>query len=627
MAEIETVKIPKPKRSITIKLIGIVLLAVCFSAVFSSVFLVMRETRNYAEQRDRELHATARIFASTIAEGTAERDRTAVLRTLRAIGKIPGLDSVRVIDLNGQTIAELGSGVKLASRSETGGWFARLGQLFGTPMMVQTPIIKSGKSVGRLILYSGVDGLRDRIIAQIRDNMLAALAAATISMLIAYWLQKKITRPLRELTSAMTGLTENREFVETVKRTSNDEIGTLVDVFNTMTSQIRVRDFGLAQQQEHLEHEVAVRTAQLQHMSEGKGIAPEAGSGFVVNRIPKKPIVDEPVPNGDNDETVPALTVSPSIPSPTNDEPENPSENTGLFARAPIADAIAIPISNLSALNVVLTGNNPSNLSSTADALARLQVSVHIANNVEEAVDLIDEDGNLILIDCGFNNPEGYEMARRYRAYEHQQGRTAAPLVALVVDQEEVKDNLWRDAGMDGYVIKPFTGATLAKALAKWIPNSAAAAPIAPDVARGQPIANPSTTKDSSRFQDLPILDPLWVRRFEKAGSGDEATKMIEQAIALFTANADASHDQLQAALVAQDRDTIAQIAGSMADMAGQIGAARLSRLCQTISEKAASIPVGSISKLSAICTQELTAAKQHLGQIALPMGQEESAA
>jgi two-component system sensor histidine kinase/response regulator len=93
---------------------------------------------------------------------------------------------------------------------------------------------------------------------------LAAIAAA---ILISYWLaarlQKQISGPIVNLAQTMTRVSLEENYGLRVERSSEDEIGSLIDGFNQMLGQIRHRDSRLEKYRQFLEQQVAERTENL----------------------------------------------------------------------------------------------------------------------------------------------------------------------------------------------------------------------------------------------------------------------------------------------------------------------------------------------------------------------------
>ncbi len=83
------------------------------------------------------------------------------------------------------------------------------------------------------------------------------------TLLVSTRLQRIFSMPLLNLMEAMKVVATEKNFTSRVVKTSNDEFGQLVDVYNEMLNEIHQRDEQLDKQREGLEIQVKERTAQL----------------------------------------------------------------------------------------------------------------------------------------------------------------------------------------------------------------------------------------------------------------------------------------------------------------------------------------------------------------------------
>ncbi len=97
----------------------------------------------------------------------------------------------------------------------------------------------------------------------VRLSITLAGSAALVSMLLAFFIVRGITRSVAELSGAAAEVRQNEDYSVRVRKTTRDELGVLTDAFNDMLSGIQTRDRELAQHRENLEHLVEERTAAL----------------------------------------------------------------------------------------------------------------------------------------------------------------------------------------------------------------------------------------------------------------------------------------------------------------------------------------------------------------------------
>jgi two-component system sensor histidine kinase/response regulator len=97
--------------------------------------------------------------------------------------------------------------------------------------------------------------------------LLMTLIAIAAAVLTAYWLaarlQQQISGPIVNLAHTMQRVSSEEDYSLRVERSSQDEVGSLIDGFNQMLGQIRHRDSRLEKYRQFLEQQVEERTINL----------------------------------------------------------------------------------------------------------------------------------------------------------------------------------------------------------------------------------------------------------------------------------------------------------------------------------------------------------------------------
>jgi diguanylate cyclase (GGDEF)-like protein len=222
----------------------LVLASVLVGLFAATTLSVWMETDRYLETKQRELQAVAQVFASATATAAAARDPVSARNVMRAIGQIPGMQHARVTMPDGGTLAEMGFAAQLDSdlRIYGGGQISLWRTLTTRSVQVTVPIRESGGSVGEFVLVGDASDLAANLLKTLRLTVLCALFALAIGLSVAARLQKGITAPLRNLTSAMEQVRKTHDYAARIKATSNDEVGRLVDTFNETLREICERD-------------------------------------------------------------------------------------------------------------------------------------------------------------------------------------------------------------------------------------------------------------------------------------------------------------------------------------------------------------------------------------------------
>jgi two-component system sensor histidine kinase/response regulator len=100
-----------------------------------------------------------------------------------------------------------------------------------------------------------------------QSYLLITLALGVGAVLTAYWLaarlQMQISGPIVNLAHTMQRVSSEEDYSLRVERSSQDEVGSLIDGFNQMLAQIRHRDSRLQKYRQFLEQQVEERTVNL----------------------------------------------------------------------------------------------------------------------------------------------------------------------------------------------------------------------------------------------------------------------------------------------------------------------------------------------------------------------------
>jgi signal transduction histidine kinase/CheY-like chemotaxis protein len=192
-----------------------------------------------------------------------------------------GVTYARLEDQNGRTFAEIGTGVVLETDIEASNIKDALSVLAGRPIIVAVPVRHGGESIGALVLLSQTNAVWSRIAGFLGDLAIGSILAAIIGIGGVSLMTRRITAPIKNLSTAMAKVREEQDFSAQLERISHDETGQLTDAFNEMISDIRDRDERLQRHREDLEDTVDQRTRQLRVAKDEAEQANAAKSDFL----------------------------------------------------------------------------------------------------------------------------------------------------------------------------------------------------------------------------------------------------------------------------------------------------------------------------------------------------------
>ena len=146
-------------------------------------------------------------------------------------------------------------------------------------------------------------------------------------------------------------------------------------------------------------------------------------------------------------------------------------------------------------VRLLVADDNRINRLVVAKLLAREPLEVHFAEDGVAAVEMFQTlRPQIVFMDLSMPRLDGLGASRAIRALEAEAGIGRTPIVALTANTGDEDREICRQAGMDGFLIKPIRVEEIARAVVDHVPAATLAADAVPDWPEGpsalQPIAS-----------------------------------------------------------------------------------------------------------------------------------------
>ena len=246
------------RHSVRRKLMVVVLATTTLALLLMGTAVMVYDLRSYHDTWVGDLIAQADLIGRESAPALAFGNDKAARENLSLLKEQPKVSSAALYDAKGAVFASYwrapdGQPVFPATAQSEGY------RVEGKDVVLFKRITANDKSLLGTVYLKASYELRDRL-----QNYLAILAAVLatsllVAMLMTSWLQKSVTEPIMAMTDVARQVMSRRDFSLRVDKSTDDEIGYLVDTFNAMLAEIGARTLALEHSKHTLEQEMGER--------------------------------------------------------------------------------------------------------------------------------------------------------------------------------------------------------------------------------------------------------------------------------------------------------------------------------------------------------------------------------
>ena len=230
-------------RSLRRKVMALVAATTISALVLSAIGLVIYDLQSYERQANQDMSSTAEVLARASAPALSFNDRRTAEEDLSVMQVRPRVLAAALYTRDGQLFASYAKqGASAPHFPETPG--AEGYRLEKGQIVLFRRVIENDEHIGTVYLralYNPWERLRDYLTIL----LVVMIASLAVAILFSGWLQSAVTAPIVEIAHVSREVMQRRDYSLRVRKTTQDEIGELVDAFNAMLAEVGRRSEAL----------------------------------------------------------------------------------------------------------------------------------------------------------------------------------------------------------------------------------------------------------------------------------------------------------------------------------------------------------------------------------------------
>ena len=247
------------------KLVVMIMLTSATVLVLASIGYLLNDYLRTREELRGQLETQANLVLENSVASIDFADREGALETIRTLSENRYLQIACLYDTRGRLFVEFTADEDSPCPAEApvdGYTYALNG------LAVTRSLWKEGKLTGTIHLRSSLSMIWSTLGEQVIVVVLMLLVSLGIALLLSSRLQGLVSQPIVTLADTARQVSSRGDYSLRAERTTEDELGVLVDAFNRMLERIQLREQELSAANDDLRHEVAERRRAEQERAE-----------------------------------------------------------------------------------------------------------------------------------------------------------------------------------------------------------------------------------------------------------------------------------------------------------------------------------------------------------------------
>ena len=244
-------------RSVRGKMMRIAVITTAIALLAAGAGMLTHDLSAYRDSWVADLDTQSSILGTSTASALITGDKTVADRNVNAVRSRSTLQVVALYTADGKLLSSFVRPGEAAPPLQLQA-VVRSSRVSGGNVELTAPIVEDGQRLGTILLRAHHD-IGARALAYLGIFGLVTLLSMLVALLLSTALQKVITEPLDSMADVARRVTSKRDYSLRAHSSTNDEIGIVVEAFNSMLDEVQTRARDLEQSNTALMTEVRIR--------------------------------------------------------------------------------------------------------------------------------------------------------------------------------------------------------------------------------------------------------------------------------------------------------------------------------------------------------------------------------
>jgi PAS domain S-box-containing protein len=231
--------ITNARRSLSGKLMVVMLVTTAIALTSAGAALLYTDLRDNRAAWAEDLRTAAAILALGVTPALSFNDRGLAQRSLNALQARESIHAAALYSADGnlyvQYVREGQPALPLTLPRLPGGSSLHID---GERVLVMKPVIQGGEVLGTIYMRAEYD-VEGRVNAYLNVLGLVMIIGLIAALLASSWLHRVVSRPMESMAKVAQAIVEKRDYSFRAEKTTDDEIGVVIDAFNKMLDEVQ----------------------------------------------------------------------------------------------------------------------------------------------------------------------------------------------------------------------------------------------------------------------------------------------------------------------------------------------------------------------------------------------------